>query len=161
MTSAMTSNANVGADAETPYGMEFCVSFNQTAALPTVGARGLANASTRNDMVRQANRRIPIEASSGNVFADLGLPDAAELDTKVRLAVMINRLVAAQRLNQVTAAARLKVSQPKISALKNYRLDGLSVERLLNFLLALGQDVEIHVRPRKDRRAGTVSVTFG
>ena len=112
-------------------------------------------------MVRQANRRIPIEASSGNVFADLGLPDAAELDTKVRLAVMINRLVAAQRLNQVTAAARLKVSQPKISALKNYRLDGLSVERLLNFLLALGQDVEIHVRPRKDRRAGTVSVTFG
>ena len=112
-------------------------------------------------MVRQANRRIPIEASSGNVFADLGLPDAAELDTKVRLAVMINRLVAAQRLNQVTAAARLKVSQPKISALKNYRLDGLSVERLLNFLLALGQDVEIHIRPRKDRRAGTVSVTFG
>lgn len=84
----------------------------------------------------------------------VALVDAAELDTKVRLAVMINRLVAAQRLNQVTAAARLKVSQPKISALKNYRLDGLSVERLLNFLLALGQDVEIHVRPRRDRRAG-------
>ena len=112
-------------------------------------------------MARRANERIPIEASSGNVFADLGLPDAAELDTKVRLAVMINRLVAAQRLNQVAAAARLNVSQPKISALKNYRFDGLSVERLLNFLLALGQDVEIYVKPRKDRRAGTVSVTFG
>ncbi len=111
-------------------------------------------------MARQANRRLPIEASSGNVFADLGLPDAAELDAKVRLAVMINRLLAAQQLNQVTAAARLKVSQAKISALRNYRLDGLSIERLMNFLLALGQDVEIHVRPRKDRRAGTVSVTF-
>ena len=112
-------------------------------------------------MARRANRRILIEASSGNVFADLELPDAAELDAKVRLAVMINRLLAAQRLNQVTAATRLKVSQPKISALKNYRLDGLSIERLMNFLLALGQDVEIYVRPRKDRRVGTVSVTIG
>lgn len=111
-------------------------------------------------MARRANRRIPIEASSGNVFADLGLPDAADLDTKVRLAVKINGLISAQRLNQVTAAARLEVSQPKISALKNYRLDGFSVERLMNFLLALGQDVEIYVRPRKDRSVGTVSVTF-
>lgn len=112
-------------------------------------------------MATRASRRILVEASAGNVFADLGLPDAAELDTKVRLVVMINRLVAAQRLNQVTAATRLKVSQPKISALKNYRLDGLSVERLLNFLLALGQDREISVRPQKGRRVGTVSVTFG
>ena len=112
-------------------------------------------------MARRASKRILVEASAGSVFADLGLPDAAGLDTKVHLAVMINRLVAAQRLNQVTAAARLKVSQPKISALKNYRLDGLSVERLINFLLALGQDVEIYVRPRKDRRVDTVSVTFG
>lgn len=55
-------------------------------------------------MARRANRRIPIEASSGNVFADLGLPDAADLDTKVRLAVKINELLAAQRLNQVAAA---------------------------------------------------------
>ena len=138
------------------------MSFNQTAALPAGRfAVGWHNASTRNDMARRANRRIPIEASSGNVFADLALPDAAELDVKVRLAVMINRLLAAQRLNQVTATARLKVSQPKISALKNYRLDGLSIERLMNFLLALGQDVEIYVRARKDRRVGTVSVIFG
>ena len=100
-------------------------------------------------MTRRPSKRIPVEASSGNVFADLGLPDAAELDTKVHLAVNINRLVAAQRLNQVTAAARLNVSQPKISALKNYRLDGFSVERLMSFLLALGQDVEISTRPRR------------
>ena len=99
-------------------------------------------------MARRANRRIPIEASSGNVFADLGLPDAIDLDTKVRLAVKINELLAAQRLNQATAAVRLDVSQPKISALKNYRLDGLSIERLMNFLLALGQDVYTSDRER-------------
>jgi predicted XRE-type DNA-binding protein len=100
-------------------------------------------------MARRANRRIPIEASSGNVFADLGLPDARDLDTKVRLAVKINKLLSAQRLNQATAAARLDVSQPKISALKNYRLDGFSVERLMNFIAALGEDVKISFSPRK------------
>ena len=100
-------------------------------------------------MARRANRRIPIEASSGNVFADLGLPDAIDLDTKVRLAVKINKLLSAQRLSQATAAARLGVSQPKISALKNYRLDGFSVERLMNFIAALGEDVRISFSPRK------------
>jgi predicted XRE-type DNA-binding protein len=53
---------------------------------------------------------IPVEASSGNAFADLGLPDAAELETKTRLAVKINGLIAAQRLNEVEAAARLEIS---------------------------------------------------
>src|ERR1700734_1521412 len=89
-------------------------------------------------MARRANRHISIEASSGNVFADLGLPDAVALDTKARLATKINGLIADQRLNQVAAAARLEVSQRKISALRNYRLDGFSVDRLKGFLLALG-----------------------
>ena len=104
-------------------------------------------------MAKRAAKRIHIEPSSGNVFADLGLPDAAELDTKVRLAVEINRLITAQRLTQVTAAQRLEVSQPKISALKNYKLDGFSVERLMSFLLALGQDVEIRITPRRSSRS--------
>ena len=111
-------------------------------------------------MARRPSKRIPVEASSGNVFADLGLPDAEDLDAKVHLAIMINRLVATRRLNQGKAVARLDISQRTISALKYYRLDGFSVERLMNFLLALGQDVDIRVRPRKDRSAGTVSVTF-
>jgi len=104
-------------------------------------------------MARRVSNRVRIEPSSGNVFADLGLPDAGELDTKVRLAVEINRLITTQGLAQVTAAVRLEVSQPKISALKNYKLDGFSVERLMNFLLALGQDVEIRIRPRRTARA--------
>lgn len=99
-------------------------------------------------MAKRAGKRIPVEASSGNVFAHLGLPDAEDLDTKVRLAVKINRMFTAQRLNQVTAAARLNVSPPKISALKNYRLDGFSVERLIRFMMALGEDGKISSRPR-------------
>lgn len=104
-------------------------------------------------MAKRAPKPIRMELSSGNVLADLGLPDAAELDTKVRLAVEINRLIKDKRLTQVTAAECLEVSQPKISALKNYKLDGFSVERLMSFLLALGQDVEIRISPRRAARA--------
>lgn len=88
-------------------------------------------------MTIRPDRRPPIEASAGNVFADLGLPDAIDLDTKVRLAVKINKLLAAQRLRQARAAVLLDLSQPEISALRNYRLDGFSVERLVNFIAAL------------------------
>jgi predicted XRE-type DNA-binding protein len=110
-------------------------------------------------MAKRSGKHSHIEPSSGNVFADLGLPDALELNTKVRLAVEINRLIVDQQLTQVTAAERLEVSQPKISALKNYRLEGFSVERLMSFLLALGQDVVIRITPRRrSRSAGKIIV---
>jgi predicted XRE-type DNA-binding protein len=96
---------------------------------------------------------IKIEPSSGNVFADLGLPDPAELDTKVRLAVEINRLLDARALSQVAAAKLLGITQPKVSALKGYKLDGYSVERLMKFLTALGRDVEIRITAGARRRA--------
>ncbi len=104
-------------------------------------------------MAKRADRSVHVEPGSGNVFADLGLADAAELNTKVRLAVEINRLIKDLRLTQVSAAERLEVGQPKISALKNYKVDGFSVERLMSFLLALGQDVEIRISPRRGTRA--------
>lgn len=97
-------------------------------------------------MARRTVRRELIEAGSGNVFADLGLPDAEELDTKLRLAVEINRLLKTRRLSQMRAAALLGVGQPKISALKHYKLEGFSVERLMVFLTALGRDVEIRIK---------------
>jgi predicted XRE-type DNA-binding protein len=99
-----------------------------------------------------------IEASSGNVFADLGLPDAGELDTKVRLAVAINRLFELRRLTQANAAAALSINQPKVSALKHYKLEGFSVERLMTFLTALGSDIEIKIRPQSRKRAGRITV---
>ncbi len=100
-----------------------------------------------------------ITRGTSNVFADLGFPDAAERQTKTRLALAVNELVTRRKLKQREAAALLGVPQPKISALKNYRLDNFSVERLMEFLTALDQDVEITIRPAAGRRkAGRISV---
>lgn len=90
-----------------------------------------------------------ITRGTGNVFADLGLPDAGERQTKTRLAMALNRILKDQRLKQVDAARLLGVPQPKVSALVNYRLDGFSVEKLMDYIVALGRDVEIVVRPRR------------
>jgi predicted XRE-type DNA-binding protein len=89
-----------------------------------------------------------VEVGSGNVFADLGLPNAEELGTKLRLCVAVNRLLDARKLTQVRAARVLGVTQPKVSALRGYKLEGFSVERLMHFLTALEQDVVIEIRPR-------------
>jgi predicted XRE-type DNA-binding protein len=97
-------------------------------------------------------RKLDITPSSGNVFADLRLPNAEEKLTKARLAFAINRIISGQHLSQAAAARRLKINQPKISALANYRLEGFSVERLMHFLTALDRDVEITIRPKPRRR---------
>ena len=90
-----------------------------------------------------------ITRGTGNVFADLGLPDARDRQTKTRLALALNRIIQAQALKQVDVARLLGVPQPKVSALVNYRLDGFSVEKLMDFIVALGRDVEIIVRPTR------------
>jgi predicted XRE-type DNA-binding protein len=101
-----------------------------------------------------------IERSSGNVFADLGFTDAGERQTKVRLAMAINGVIERRGLSQGEAGALLGINQPKISALSKYRLEGFSVERLMRFLTALDQDVEIIVRNKpRTRRPGRVFVT--
>ena len=106
----------------------------------------------------ELNRRI--ERSSGNVFADLGLADADERQTKVRLAVAINAVLEGRGLSQGKAAELLGINQPKVSALSKYRLEGFSVERLIRFLTALNQDVEIVIRNKpRTRRTGRVFVT--
>jgi predicted XRE-type DNA-binding protein len=103
-------------------------------------------------------RRIVV--SSGNVFADLGFPDADERQTKVKLAVAINDLIVRRKFSQNEAAERLRVSQPKVSALAKYRLEGFSVERLMRFLTLLDRDVEIVIRSKpRSHRSGRVFVT--
>jgi predicted XRE-type DNA-binding protein len=101
-----------------------------------------------------------VARSSGNVFADLRLPNPEEKQTKVRLALAINQIIEEQHLSQGTAARRLKINQPKISALSHYRLEGFSIERLMNFLTALDRDVDIVIR-RKPRsgRMGRILIT--
>jgi len=90
--------------------------------------------------------------SSGNVFADLGFPDAEQMLAKAELAAKISSIIARRRLTQAQAAKLLGVDQPKISALRRGRLAGFSLERMLRFLVLLGRDVEIAVRERRGSR---------
>jgi predicted XRE-type DNA-binding protein len=100
-----------------------------------------------------------ITRGTNNVFADLGYPDADERQTKLRLAYAINTEVTRRRLTQAETARTLDVNQPKVSALLNYKLSGFSVERLMTFLTALDQDVEITIRKKpKSRMAGRIMV---
>ena len=100
-----------------------------------------------------------ITRGTSNVFADLGYQDAAERQIKTRLALAVNELLKARKLKQREIATLLGVPQPKVSALKNYRLDQFSVERLMEFLTALNQDVEITIRARDSTsEVGQISV---
>ena len=85
---------------------------------------------------------------TGNVFADLGHPRPAEALAKAELARKIGELIAKHGLTQAAAAKILEIDQPKVSALIRGRLAGFSLDRLLRFLVLLGSDVEIVVRPR-------------
>jgi len=85
---------------------------------------------------------------TGNIFFDLGFPDAEELTTKMRLAVAVNKILSERKLTQKDAAVALGITQPKVSALQNYKLEGFSAERLMHFATALAYDVVIELRPR-------------
>jgi probable addiction module antidote protein len=100
--------------------------------------------------------------TSGNVFTDLRISDAAELDTKVRRAVVVNRLIKKRRLSPAKAAARLQVSQRKLSSLKKYKLDDFSADQLKGFLRALRGDASRRrlMRTRKATKAASPSVPF-
>ncbi|MCR6658715.1 MAG: helix-turn-helix domain-containing protein [Asticcacaulis sp.] len=92
-------------------------------------------------------------ASSGNVFADLGLPDAEDLLAKANLALHIRHAIEVRKLTQVQAAKIMGLDQPKVSSIINGRLEGYSTDRLMRFLNDLGCDVQIHVSaPHPDTR---------
>jgi len=106
------------------------------------------------------NDETKVTPSSGNVFADLGLPNADEELAKADLAFEIGRVIEERGLTQVEAAKVMGVDQPKVSALLRYRLDGFSMERLYRLLNALGRDIEIIVSPKpKGRKQATLRVT--
>jgi predicted XRE-type DNA-binding protein len=92
--------------------------------------------------------------SSGNVFADLNLPQADDLLAKAELAAKIIAEIQRRRLTQSQAAAILGIDQPKVSSLKQGKLSGFSIERLMRLLLLLGRDIEIRVKTRTKSRAG-------
>ena len=93
------------------------------------------------------------------MFACLGFSDAAERQARLRLAYALNQVPEARRLSQPDVAKVLGVTQPKVSALRRYKLEGFSVERLMNLLTALDQGVAIVIRRKpRSRKAARISV---
>jgi predicted XRE-type DNA-binding protein len=96
---------------------------------------------------------------TGNIFADIGLPNADEHLVKAQLVYKIDRLMKVRKLRQVDAAKLFGVKQPDVSNMLRGDFRQFSVERLLRFLVALGQDVEIVVKPsRRARRSAQLRV---
>jgi predicted XRE-type DNA-binding protein len=106
---------------------------------------------------RAANKTLRGEKSSGNVFADLGLPEPRQELLKANLTLQIYRLIRQRGITQAEAGKILGIKQPHVSALMRNRAGVFSVERLIEFLTALGQDVRITVRPTH-KAYGEVSV---
>lgn len=105
------------------------------------------------------SKRTQVEQGSGNVFADIGLPEPEERLAKADLAIRIAETIRARRLTQTRAAHILKIDQPKISRLLRGQLSGFSTERLMHFLTLLGRDIEITVKPApRSRRQGHLRV---
>ena len=104
-------------------------------------------------------RRIKVEVGSGNIFADLGLPNAEEHLLKASLVVQLHRLIKARKLTQTAAAKRVGIKQPDLSNILRGHYQGFSLERLLRMLTAFDQGIEITVRPRrrKSKRGGRIT----
>ncbi len=107
--------------------------------------------------MKRGTARVRREEESGNVFADLGLPHAEQELLKARLTLQIYKLIKARSLTQAKAGEILGIKQPHVSALMRNRAGTFSVERLMEFLTALGQNVEITVRPTR-KRHGKLSI---
>ena len=90
---------------------------------------------------------VEVQRSSGNVFADLGLPDAEKLKIKTGLVVEIRKAMRARGLTQQEAAKRMGVPQPKVSGMMHGDFTNLSERKLMDCLNRLGYDIEIKVRP--------------
>ncbi|MGD0867258.1 MAG: helix-turn-helix transcriptional regulator [Rhizomicrobium sp.] len=98
------------------------------------------------------------EKSSGNVFADLGLPNSEQELLKAKLTVQIYQIIKDRGLTQSKAAELLGTTQAQVSALMRCRPVSVSVGRLMEFLTVLGQDVEVTVRPAPAKKTGHMSV---
>lgn len=104
-------------------------------------------------------RQSDITASSGNVFADLGLNAPDELQAKAMLMSKVAALLTEKKLNQTAAGKLLGIDQPRVSALVNGKLSLFSTDKLMEFLTVLGNDVDIVVKKRpKAKGPGRIQV---
>ncbi len=109
---------------------------------------------------RTKEEDIEVTVGSGNVFADLGFENPEQELMKARLTLEIFRLIRERGLTQMQAAAILGIRQPQVSLLMRNRAGSFSVGRLMELLTALGQDIQIVVKPAK-REHGELSVLVG
>src|SRR5690349_1850818 len=108
----------------------------------------MRNGPRNNRRVKATTKEpVQVERGSGNVFADLGFANPDLALAKAELVQCIRALIAKRKLTQAKAAKLLGLDQPKVSALVRGRVEGYSIDRLFRFLNALGQRVEITVRP--------------
>ena len=101
-------------------------------------------------MEKRVVNGIEVTSGSGNVFADLGLPDAEKLKIKAGLVVEIRKAMRALGLSQQDAAKRMGIPQPKVSGMMRGDFTNLSERKLMDCLNRLGYDIEITVRPTAD-----------
>lgn len=92
---------------------------------------------------------VEVRRSSGNIYADLALPDAEELKIKTGLVIEIRKAVRRLELTQQEAAKRMGITQPRVSGMMRGDLSNLSERKLMDCLTRLGYDIEISVRPAR------------
>jgi predicted XRE-type DNA-binding protein len=108
--------------------------------------RGMKENAMKNDMT--------VKRSRGNVFADIGLPNADKHHVKAQIVVAIGNQIRNQKLTQAAAAEKIGIKQPDVSKLLDGRFEGFSLERLIGFLLVLGNDVTIDIGSSNDNFPG-------
>jgi predicted XRE-type DNA-binding protein len=108
----------------------------------------------------QTKEHVQFEESSGNVFADLAIPNPSLALVKAKLVHHIRNLISERKLTQTQAAGLLGLAQPKISALVRGQVQGYSIDRLFRFLNALGQHVDISIRPAKKGKSKADATTL-
>jgi predicted XRE-type DNA-binding protein len=99
-------------------------------------------------------RKVKVEAGSGNIFADLGLPDADTHFLKAQIVSEIYRLTNERKLTQARAGKLMGISQPEVSRMFKGNFREYSIDRLMRFLTSFDRDVEIVVKPRGKRGKG-------
>ena len=103
-------------------------------------------------------KNLDYEKGSENVFADIGLANAEELKAKTLFVIEIKRIVKRRKLKQAEIAEILGIPQPKVSNLLKGKSSGFSTERLMRFLNALDQDININIKPKPKNRTAHISV---
>jgi len=103
-------------------------------------------------------RRKDTPQGTDNVLLDLGFDDAEELSAKTALALKLNELIDQRDLSQTDAAHIIGMTQPKVSQVRRYKLQNISLERLMQALVSLDQHVEIVVRPAQNAHAHRITV---